>query len=198
MNSPTSDINIPVLTEIINPQPDDAAAPAVAPAPPSNAAAPAVPATPAIATPVTVLPAIPTATSAQALTQQTHSDPLPSPVIPAASIPVAAQSPQEVPNIEAKPSQEPATTEAAPGLPALTDEQWEELENDIHQRISKQVLARIDFVLDHRIRNSLTDVVDKAIDGLAAEIKRGLHETLEDIISRAVAQEMTRIHPLKK
>ena len=72
------------------------------------------------------------------------------------------------------------------------------LEHAIHQRIARQVLERIDFVLDHRIRHSLTDVVDRAVDCVALEIKRGLHETLNDIISRAVTQEMSRILSSKK
>lgn len=80
----------------------------------------------------------------------------------------------------------------------MSDEEWSQLENDLRRRITRQVLGRIDFVLEHRVRSTLTDVVDTAIDGLAEEIKRGLHETLTDIVTRAVAQEVARIHPSKK
>lgn len=79
----------------------------------------------------------------------------------------------------------------------MNDEDWSRLEADLRQRISKQVLSRIDFVLDHRIRSSITEVVDAAIDGLAADIKRGLHQTLEEIIARAVSQEIARIQSSK-
>ncbi len=103
------------------------------------------------------------------------------PSSPAASAPVA---------------QAPAS--GAPAASQSSDEEWHELENELRQSITRQVLGRIDFVLDHRVRNSLTDVVDAAIDGLAAEIKRGLHETLEDMVARAVAQEISRIQLLKK
>lgn len=92
-----------------------------------------------------------------------------------------------------------ATTAPASGSSAasLNDEDWSRLEADLRQRISKQVLSRIDFVLDHRIRSSITEVVDAAIDGLAADIKRGLHQTLEEIIARAVSQEIARIQSSK-
>ncbi len=60
------------------------------------------------------------------------------------------------------------------------------------------MLGRIDFVLDHRVRNTLSEVLDGAVDALAAEIKRGLHETLSDMVARAVAQEVARLQPPKK
>lgn len=73
-----------------------------------------------------------------------------------------------------------------------------DMEKELRERITRQVLGRIDFVLDHRVRNTLTDVVDSAIDALAAEIKRGLHDTLTDIVARAVAQEISRLQTTKK
>lgn len=77
------------------------------------------------------------------------------------------------------------------------DSELGDLEKDLRERITRQVLGRIDFVLDHRVRNTLTDVVDSAIDSLAAEIKRGLHDTLTDIVARAVAQEISRLQTTK-
>lgn len=80
----------------------------------------------------------------------------------------------------------------------MSEEDWNRLENNLHQRISRQVLGRIEFVLEHRIRSTITDVVDAAIDGLAADIKRGLHQTMDEIVSRAVAQEIARIQSSKE
>jgi len=81
---------------------------------------------------------------------------------------------------------------------AWNETELSELESKLRQRITRQVLGRIDFVLDHRVRNTLTDVVDSAIDALAIEIKRGLHETLSDMVARAVAQEISRLQSTKK
>lgn len=120
---------------------------------------------------------------------------------------------------------EPAITPPAPefdasvdfDIPALTPErlsdavspsplstatvsqlEWQQLEADITDRISRQVLNRIDFVLEQRVRDSLADVLQIAVEGLAQEIKRGLHHTLEDVIGRAVAQEVARLQTSKK
>jgi hypothetical protein len=100
----------------------------------------------------------------------------------------------------------PAKTSIDAAVPAAdtaqagtwSDSELRDLENELRLRITRQVLGRIDFVLDHRVRNSVTEVVDAAIDTLAVEIKRGLHETLADIVARAVAQEISRLQSGKK
>lgn len=79
----------------------------------------------------------------------------------------------------------------------VSADEWEQLEADITERISRQVLSRIDFVLEQRVRDSLADVLQTAVEGLAQEIKRGLHSTLEDVIARAVAQEIARLQTSK-
>lgn len=93
---------------------------------------------------------------------------------------------------------EPLVNAASTALPSLQDanvsaEKWQQLEADITERITRQVLNRIDFVLEQRVRDSLADVLQIAVEGLSQEIKRGLHQTLEDVISRAVAQEIARL-----
>lgn len=92
-----------------------------------------------------------------------------------------------------------APTFAAPSVASHTvsSAEWEQLEADITERISRQVLSRIDFVLEQRVRDSLADVLQIAVEGLAQEIKRGLHQTLEDVIGRAVAQEIARLQTSK-
>lgn len=78
-----------------------------------------------------------------------------------------------------------------------TDEEWHRLETEIRERIARQVLGRIDFVLEQRVRDSLADVLQTAVGSLADEIKQGLQNTLEDVIGRAVAQEITRLKTTK-
>jgi catalase len=80
----------------------------------------------------------------------------------------------------------------------LPDEEWRRLETEVRERIAHQVLGRIDFVLEQRVRDSLADVLQTAVEGLAHEIKQGLQATLEEVIARAVAQEITRLKTTKK
>ena len=56
----------------------------------------------------------------------------------------------------------------------------------------RQVLSRIDFVLEHRVRDSLADVLQTAVESLAVEIRSGLHKTMQEVISRAVSQEIAK------
>lgn len=84
-----------------------------------------------------------------------------------------------------------------PPLPQLSKYDWERMEAEIGERITRQVLGRVDFVLEQRVRDSLADVLQVAVEGLAQEIKRGLHQTVEEVIARAVAQEITRLQITK-
>lgn len=70
------------------------------------------------------------------------------------------------------------------------DEEWTRLEQKISERVLTQILDRIDTVLEQRIRESLAGSVQLAVN----ELRQGLHETLEEVISDAVAQEIDKIH----
>lgn len=69
-------------------------------------------------------------------------------------------------------------------------EQWRQLERDLHERVLQQVLKRIDFALEQRVRDSLADVLQTAVENLAAEIRAGLEQTIRDVVTRAVTQEI--------
>lgn len=93
---------------------------------------------------------------------------------------------------------EPDRTEAADpaGVQAaatLSDSQWQALEHQISERVLRQLQTRIDFVLEHRVRDGLADALQLALEGIAENIKRGLHQTLEEVIARAVAQEIAKL-----
>lgn len=85
-----------------------------------------------------------------------------------------------------------------PVTPSLSNEEWEILERNISERVLRQVLGRIDFVLEHRVRDSLADALQLAVETVSVEIRRGLHQTLEDVISRAVSQEITKLQSTNK
>jgi hypothetical protein len=72
------------------------------------------------------------------------------------------------------------------------------MERRVRERILGQLLSRTDAVLEERIRNSLAGVLQDAVDGLTATLRESLHKTLEEVVSRAVAQEITRLQASKK
>ncbi|MFZ6677303.1 hypothetical protein [Undibacterium sp. Tian12W] len=76
--------------------------------------------------------------------------------------------------------------------PGKTEEDWQALEQSLRENVLRQVLTRIDFVLEHRIRDNLADVLQIAVANLSTEIRSGLHKTLEEVITRAVTQEITK------
>ncbi len=80
----------------------------------------------------------------------------------------------------------------------LSEQDWEQLQTKLSERVLRQLQGRIDFVLEQRIRDSLADVLQLAMIGLTGEIKRGLQHTLEEVIGRAVAQEIARLQNPKK
>lgn len=79
-----------------------------------------------------------------------------------------------------------------------SDEDWYRLERKIRERIVRQILGQIDSILEQQVRDQLADVLQVAVEGLAADIKRGLHQSLEQVITKAVAQEIARLQKTKK
>ncbi|TFW10407.1 hypothetical protein E4K72_01090 [Oxalobacteraceae bacterium OM1] len=78
------------------------------------------------------------------------------------------------------------------------DEAWDRMERDVRERVLYQVLERIDFVLEQRVRDSLADVLQTAVERLADEIRGGLHQSVRELVTRAVAQEITKLQTGKK
>ncbi|AZP10746.1 hypothetical protein [Undibacterium parvum] len=87
---------------------------------------------------------------------------------------------------------EDASSQTSRSQAAISEEQWQTLEQTIRENVLRQVLGRIDFVLEHRVRDSLADVLQTAVESLALEIRSGLHKTMEEVITRAVTQEITK------
>ncbi|MFZ6815621.1 hypothetical protein ACO0K3_14215 [Undibacterium sp. Rencai35W] len=75
---------------------------------------------------------------------------------------------------------------------SISEDEWQKLEQTLRENVLRQVLARVDFVLEHRVRDSLADVLQTAVEGLALDIRGGLHKTIEEVITRAVTQEITK------
>jgi hypothetical protein len=88
---------------------------------------------------------------------------------------------------------------ASPPLPApMSEDEWQRMERRVRERILGQLLSRTDAMLEERIRSSVAGVLEQAVDSLAATLRASLHKTLEDVVSRAVAQEISRLQSTKK
>lgn len=77
-----------------------------------------------------------------------------------------------------------------------TEEDWKALELKLNERVLRQILRRVDFVIEHRVKESLADILQVATEELVKEIRSGLQVTLEDVITRAVAQELARVQAI--
>jgi hypothetical protein len=127
---------------------------------------------------------------------------------PDAGIPVLTEiipAPQPVLAATVATATAPAVTEKAAVVsldasadPVRNEDQWNRLEREVTERVLYQVLERIDFVLEQRVRDNLADVLQTAVERLAADIKSGLEQSLKEIVTRAVTQEITRLQTEKK
>ncbi|MGF6275747.1 3-oxoacyl-ACP reductase-like protein [Massilia sp. UYP11] len=77
-------------------------------------------------------------------------------------------------------------------------EQWSVMERRLTERVLQQLQGRIDFVLEQRLRDGIAEAVDKAMTGFSAEIRTSLHESLGQVVSRAVSQEIAHLQTLGK
>lgn len=108
-----------------------------------------------------------------------------------------AEPPAAVPPAAAVPDQVNADLETR-AIDNWTEPQWNLLERRLSERILQQLQGRVDFVLEQRLRDSMEEVLKAAMAGLTAEIRAGLQDTIEKIVVRAVAQEVSHLQTLKK
>lgn len=73
------------------------------------------------------------------------------------------------------------------------EKSWEQLEKRLHENVLRQLLSRVDFVLEHRVRDSLADALQTAVDDLTKQIRQGLTNTLEEVLQRAISQEISKL-----
>ncbi|WP_432380356.1 hypothetical protein [Duganella sp. P38] len=119
-----------------------------------------------------------------------------------ASIPVLtevlkAEQTAESPPAAVPPPSAAAALEAA-AVDGWTDAEWAVMEHRLSVRIMHQLQSRVDFVLEQRIKDSMAEVLSHALHDLTNEIRIGLHDTIEKIVSRAVTQELTHLQAQKK
>jgi hypothetical protein len=86
----------------------------------------------------------------------------------------------------------------ADAIDGWSEAEWAMMEHRLSVRIMHQLQSRVDFVLEQRIKDSMAEVLSHALHDLTNEIRIGLHDTIEKIVSRAVAQELTHLQAQKK
>jgi hypothetical protein len=67
-----------------------------------------------------------------------------------------------------------------------------QLEQDISARVLHQLMTDIDAILEPRMRDSLSELLEAATTVLAAEFRQSLQTTLGEVVSTAVAQELEK------
>ncbi|MGB9988521.1 hypothetical protein [Pseudoduganella rhizocola] len=117
-----------------------------------------------------------------------------------AGIPVLTEVVRDEPAATPAPASAPAAPAAAEtAMPAgILGTDWQQFEREISERILQQLQARVDFVLEQRIRDSIAGVLDASLHELTGQLRDGLHDTLGQIVSRAVQQEITHLKAQKK
>lgn len=183
MSNPTQDSGIPLLTEVILTPPRVASTPASPVEAPAawQAAPPPVPAhTPTPAPPYNF----------------SQNQPF-APIRPFFTAPPAPAAPAEyladIPVLQVEIEAPPVPVEHAP-INGWLDEEWTRMEQKISERVLSQLLSRIDTVLEERMQEVLSTSLQRAVE----EIKQGLHQTLGEVVSDAVAQEIDNLHFSKK
>lgn len=79
-----------------------------------------------------------------------------------------------------------------------SEQDWHVLERRLAERILHQLQGRVDFVLEQRIKDCMAEVLQRSLDDFTGALRQGLQQTMEEIVTRAVSQEMTHLQTLKK
>lgn len=107
---------------------------------------------------------------------------------------VSAPVPPPVPEVVSVNPAPPASSASTSWDEAL----WLEAEHDMRERIFQQVMQGIDRALEQRVRDSLADVLQVAVERLALEIRQGLHHSIKELVTQAVADEIRSLKNKKQ
>lgn len=117
----------------------------------------------------------------------------------AVSEPLSVVVPYNIPVLDTPLMQsEKLAAEALTTTPSKPELDWDAMELTVREAVLKQVLTRVDFVLEHRVRDGLADVLQTAVDKLADEIRTGLANSLNELVTRSVQQELLKIRSGKQ
>ena len=67
------------------------------------------------------------------------------------------------------------------------------IEDEVSERVLQRLLEQIDLMLEERIRDSLADTLQTAVDDLACQLRHGLKQAMETTLASAVRQELQNL-----
>jgi hypothetical protein len=125
---------------------------------------------------------------------------------PDAGIPLLTEI---IPSPVGSPSSDPVPVTAIAGIasggfgampaktvaPMLDNEDWSRLERELRERIVQQLRAKIDTIIEQRVQENLSDMLQIAVESIAMELRSSLHQVLSDTVSEAVAAELSSLKP---
>ncbi len=76
---------------------------------------------------------------------------------------------------------------------AYSDAEIEALSLRVHSRVLAGLMTRIDPVVDQRLRESLTDLLEQVLAGMTAELKVTARRIVRDAVAQAVAAELAQL-----
>jgi hypothetical protein len=85
-----------------------------------------------------------------------------------------------------------------PAKASLDKLPWSELEERLTGRIRKQVIERMDFVLDDNLSQHVSSVLEQVVTLLADEIRHDMQKTLEVIVTHAISAELQQMKSQRK
>lgn len=117
----------------------------------------------------------------------------PEPLAPLAPEVAEAPGPEQAApeQVAPAPTAAPQVTSSPAG--SLNDDAWKALEERLVARVLERLQDRVDLVLEDQVRSSMAPLLDHLVARLAAELHGGLQHTVEQVVARAVAQELAHL-----
>ncbi|MEY4767173.1 MAG: hypothetical protein RI907_3846 [Pseudomonadota bacterium] len=94
-------------------------------------------------------------------------------------------------NVELAPA-EPAVA-ASVAAPSGAAEVTDVSEAQLSHRVLGVVQKQIDSMIEFRLREAMTPILQRHADALVRELRDELKQTMQDVVTRAVAQEMSKV-----
>jgi hypothetical protein len=75
----------------------------------------------------------------------------------------------------------------------IDDVQWTALSEKVQVNVMERLLRRSEQLIDARLKQDLSAVIARATETLAADLQTTLSQSIRDMVSAAVADELTRL-----
>jgi hypothetical protein len=125
--------------------------------------------------------------------------PVPAPISrpspPAAAAAPAAPSYVQQPVTVPTPISAPKAVPAAAAPPVAPD--WEALATEVRERVLRDLHERVDYGLEARIIETASAGLQLALRDMAEQLHQSLQQTMRELVTSAVAQEIARIRKEK-